>query len=123
MNREFLIDLLQRLRCCANYPMVCDEMTIGMMEARINELITALAEACVNSDHAKATIDEWIYANNFFPSPAEVRRLAWSLQYKFKRQPVVCEQCSGSGWKEVEITKGGSTFNAVVSCDCRKKAS
>lgn len=124
MNREFLLGLLQRLRCCVNYPVISDEMTIGIVQARLEEIVTALDEACTNKEHAKATIDEWVYGNSFFPAPAEIRSLACSLYCKFQPPPPpVCDQCGSSGWKEIEIKKGWDTFNAVVPCDCRKKAS
>ena len=119
MNREFLLRQFQRLVSCANYPKVSEEMTAGMVRAVVNEILSVLDECCASEAHAEATINDWLYANSFFPTPTELRRLALSLHIKFASPPPACPECNGSGWKEVQIRARYDTYDAAVPCDCR----
>ena len=125
MNRAFLLKEIARLAACANYPMPSPEMDEPAVLNRITETVVVLDQACINEDHVRQTITEWIYANHFYPAPAELRNLAWSLRYKFEAQspPTACDECGGSGWKVVQVTKAGHTFDAAVPCACRAKPS
>jgi hypothetical protein len=122
MNRLFLLEQTARLASCANYPTASDDIDERTVDSRIAETVTVLDQACINEDHVRQTITEWIYSNHFFPAPAELRSLAWSLRDKFEAQsptPPVCDECHGAGWKSVQVRKGDTVFDAVVRCKCR----
>jgi hypothetical protein len=52
--------------------------------AGVTEVARALVEACVSDEHARATVDEWLYDQPRFPTPAQLRQMAWSTRPRYQ---------------------------------------
>jgi hypothetical protein len=61
-----------------------DESLRQIAWAGVTEVAKALVEASVSDEHARATVDEWLYDQPRFPTPAQLRQVAWSTRPRFQ---------------------------------------
>ena len=77
-----------------------------------------LALECAASDAiAASVVSDWLATASDAPKPAELRRMAYDLNERHKKQVKYCRKCSGTGfvtiWKLV--TYHGKSFNIKTS--------
>src|SRR4029434_4045030 len=61
-----------------------DESLRQIAWASVTEVARARVEASVSDEHARATVDEWLYDQPRFPTPAQLRQVAWSTRPRFQ---------------------------------------
>jgi hypothetical protein len=84
LDLEFLLTQLNRMATFPKFPSVTEGMSEDTIMIILRDLAIMLDQACVNEDHVEATIDEWKYANHFFPGDDELREVAWSIRHKYQ---------------------------------------
>jgi hypothetical protein len=84
LDPEFLLSQINRMATFPKFPSVTEGMSEETIMIILQDLAIMLDQACINEDHVEATIDEWKYANHFFPGDDELREVAWSIRHKYQ---------------------------------------
>lgn len=83
-----------------------------------DELAKALAAAAQDERHAQRTIDEWLVASKFAPTPAEIYAVASAI----RRTERECPTCEGTGWISRREERNGEQVSIADRCRaCEKK--
>ena len=106
-DRDYARAQVQRLQAIPDAP-----FGLWTEPNALREYVDALVAASTSTIHAKDTIDSIIETTVRFPSPADVRRVAYERRTEEQRHHTGCERCNGTGWAVVEP-------GFVERCGCR----